>query len=138
MTELAKMTIQDIFRKFDMLPHFELRDAGRVSDPAADDDFASDAPRFWREYCLSASGVECIIHEDLRNDLFELSPPPLAHAADAPEERAPSFGDIMTAHTTFESLPPGFTPLQVRALLPPPRRLLLTAAALFPAPVRSE
>lgn len=118
------VALGQLFREFDLLPTFELRAAGRVApreggptDPTAAnaDEFDALPSRFWRDYTLAADGFECLIHEDMRGDLFELSPPPTAATDEVSRTgvQRPSFGDIMLAGAnTYIPLPDGFTPLQ--------------------------
>ena len=167
------VAIGQLFRRFNILPEYELEAAGfrlhgscssaatpldvhahdqSSASPAAADGvsalvagrdpeglFAPADRQFWRRYTLSGEGIVCHIHEDIRCDVFELTPsapsqrpPSSAQGEDAAEDAPstsgaglielaptpPSLGDIMAPATTFARLPKGFTPLQ---------RLLLTA-----------
>jgi len=122
------VAIGQLFRLYNILPSFELLDAGHVgrngegAAPIMSDEFGASDPflkvskRFWRDYTLEGEGVECRIHEDIRSDLFELRAPGSEGTDGAGP--GPSLGDIMAPAATFSRLPPGFTPMQ---------RLLLTA-----------
>ena len=144
--ESGGVAIGQLFRKFHILPSFELHAfgvieaaagakkrcrrtddaaaAGEEQAPAEDDDEdafrAASLERFWRRYTLSGEGVTCQIYEEIRSDLFalEASEPSEPHHTGPPPPIPPSLGDIMAPATTFSNLPEGFTPLQ---------RLLLTA-----------
>ena len=108
------LAIGQLFRHMNVMPSFELHDAGHL-DRGALADGEPDAPRFFRQYELTGEGVICEIREVLRADLFELQP--AAGKVPAPPTGA-SMGDIMAPNVTFMPLPEGFTPAQ---------RLLLTA-----------
>ena len=123
------VAIGQLFRKFDILPHFALSECGPLPATAATapSGLSDAAPRFWRAYELSSSdgGLRCAIREVISNDLFGLTPAPAATsqppASSTPASATtpkPSLGDIMAPATTFCHLPDGFTPAQ---------RLLLTA-----------
>jgi hypothetical protein len=113
------VAIGQLFRLYNILPSFDLHNAGNVTaaeNPA--DAFEAASPRFWREYVLAGDGVECRIHEDIRSDLFELEQPAEPETVVAKPEVPSSLGDIMAPNQTFAKLPSGFTGLQ---------RVLLTA-----------
>ena len=136
------VAIGQLFRQLNVMPTFELRDAGFLP-PAALVDGAERAPLFFRQYELSSEGIACNIREEIRADLFELAPAVQLRASetggsvtevpngradgsaadehDANEQGAsspPTLGDIMEPNRTFLQLPAGFSPLQ---------RLMLTA-----------
>jgi len=108
------LAIGQLFRHLNVMPTFELRDAGHLSSGALVEGEA-EVPRFYREYVLSGEGVTCDIREVLRADLFALTLPPKSPLS---ADTGASMGDIMAPNVTFLALPDGFTPLQ---------RLLLTA-----------
>ena len=108
------LAIGQLFRHLNVMPNFDLRDAGHL-DPGALADGEPAVERFYREYELSGDGVKCEIREVLRADLFELTPPATLGPV---ESGGASMGDIMAPNVTFTPLPDSFAPLE---------RLLLTA-----------
>ena len=108
--------IGQLFRHQNIMPEFELENAGHLSPGplSEDEDETPPTDRIWREYVLSGEGIRCEIREVIRADLFELNAP----GSTMRKGSFASFGDIMAPDTTFMPLPSGFTPQQ---------RLLLTA-----------
>lgn len=74
--------IGQLFRSLDVLPSFELLNAGRTSGLPANGDGAavegnrgpmSTRGRLWRVYDLRSRHVSCRIHEEFSHDLFVLA-----------------------------------------------------------------
>ena len=112
------LAIGQLFRHLNIMPSFELRDAGHLAASALTTD-GPKVPQFYREYTLAGTGVTCQIREVLRADLFSLRPAAgEGSARGVAATMAASMGDIMAPNVTHLPLPDGFAPCE---------RLLLTA-----------
>ena len=63
--ESGEIGIGQLFRYLDILPEFELHNAGLHS---------KDAGGFWREYTLKCAELTCDIREDFRSGMWEIKP----------------------------------------------------------------
>jgi hypothetical protein len=113
--ERREVGIGQLFRRYNLLPHFTLLKAQRNGDA------------YFRIYSLKAKGVECEICESFVSGLWGLSPKVPAALIPAPAVPAPAaagtggghFGDLMSGtKTAFSVFSPEFSPLE---------RVILTA-----------
>jgi hypothetical protein len=67
LVESGEVGLGQLFRYLDILPEFELQNAGPYPKETGGG--------FWREYTLKCTELSCSIHEDFRQGIWDLKPP---------------------------------------------------------------